>query len=164
MADIRKTQRSVTQKQVLRWLKGHFPGATVTPQKKRGKYDNRGPDGKLCRHRRTYCFEAIAFSHKTKSGRSKKWKNQADFWKAFSQAISRLNPESEWGVPDVSVILLPLQFSAGWRDRVDQLGKDVWMRIGRAFPKLEIWFLSKKECHEFSWSKAFNAFSKKKGE
>ena len=164
MAKCKNAQRSVSQKQVVKWFKQRFGEAKVPPQKKIAKKDNRGPDAKLCRNGKTYYFEAIAFSDTTKGGRSKRWKNQADFWKAFGQAISRLNPKSEWAVPNVTVILLPQQYVCGWRYRVSVLGERVWSRIGHAFPELEIWFISKEECHEFSWSNAFDASANKKGE
>jgi hypothetical protein len=163
MVDSKKPQRSVTQQQVLKWFDGRFPRKMQILPKRKGNNDNCGPDRTLKRNGKMYCFEAIAFSHRTASGRLKKWKNQADFWKAFSQAISRFNPQSEWDVPDVSVILLPWQFSVGWQERVDRLGKDIWMRIARAFPELEVWFISHTKYRRFSWSKASNAFPRKKG-
>jgi hypothetical protein len=155
--------RNVSQEQVLRWFDKRFPDNMQKALKSTGTRDNRGPDQILERNGKRYCFEAIAFSYRTASGKSKKWKNQADFWKAFGQAISRLNPECEWGVADVTVILLPWEFSVGWQDRVDRLGKDVWMRIGQAFPELKIWFISEEKCRKCSWSEAFRAFRRKKG-
>ena len=125
---------------------------------KKSRGDNRGPDRVLERNGKRYYLEAIGWTEKPRG------KNQSDFWKAFSQAIARLNKKSQWGQPDISVILLPFKFSNGWQDRVSQLGEEVWLRIGKAFPELEIWFVSNRKCYEFAWSRAFYAFQKKKEE
>ncbi len=116
--------------------------------------DNRGPDLILETNGLTYYIEAIAFNEK-------KGKNQSDFWKAYAQAISRLNRESNWGKPDKIVIAHPEEFKRGWKSRVEIHGKDVWCRIGNAFPELEIWFVKtdkpdKPDIH--SWNDAFSVF------
>lgn len=93
-----------------------------------------------------YYFEAIKFN------KNNKGKNQSDFWKAFSQAIARLNPSSEWGKPDKVAILLSSEWYLGWKQRIDTVGSCIWKRIGNAFPELEIWFVWPDRYKQFSWN------------
>jgi len=58
---------------------------------KKSRGDNRGPDRVLERNGKRYYLEAIGWTEKPRG------KNQSDFWKAFSQAIARLNKKSQWG-------------------------------------------------------------------
>ena len=106
-----------------------------------------------------YLIEAIAFSvrknkkeHYVGTG-----KNQSDFWKAFAQTISRLNTNSRYGKTDRVVIALPNKYLAGWNNRVEVYGKNIWFRIGKAFPELEIWFVSKKEIQKYKWNDGYFA-------
>lgn len=114
-------------------------------------HDNRGPDFIHCEDGKRYYIETIAFSE------SNRGKNQSDFWKAFAQAISRLNPSSHWGRPDHVVLALPGDFLPGWRQRVEIHGEDVWRRIGDAFPQLEIWFVSEGSILRCPWNEAYHA-------
>lgn len=113
--------------------------------------DNRGPDHiHISEDGKRYYFETIAFS--AGSG-----KNQSDFWKAFAQAISRLNLSSQWGHPDYVVLALPGDFLSGWKQRVAIHGEDVWQRIGNAFPQLQIWFVSEGSLLRKPWNDAYHA-------
>lgn len=117
--------------------------------------DDRGPDLILKKDGLTYYIEAIAFNEN-------KGKNQSDFWKAFAQAISRLNPKQNWGEAKKAnkiVIALPYRFKNGWESRVAIHGKDVWRRIGDAFPELQIWFVETDKLGKpksYSWNDAFS--------
>ncbi len=141
----------IKQENVIKIIREFFgENNCCLPQKSAS--DNRGPDLIIKTNGLTYYIEAIAFNEK-------KGKNQSDFWKAYAQAISRLNRESKWGKPDKIVIALPEEFKRGWKSRVDIHGKDVWCRIGNAFPELEIWFvktdkLDKPDIH--TWNDAFS--------
>lgn len=101
---------------------------------------------------RRYYFEAIALT-----GGKQKGKNQSDFWKAFDQAISRLNPNSIWGRADYVVVTLPTEFLTGWDQRMAVRGVEVWNRIGIAFPKLQIWFVGEEQILRYSWNDAYYA-------
>lgn len=111
--------------------------------------DNRGPDLKLSIDGLIYYIEAIQFNVTNKG------KNQSDFWKAFAQSLSRLNPASPWGKTDKVVVALPFRFEEGWKSRIDIHGKDVWYRIGNAFPELEIWFVAPCSIKRRTWNDAF---------
>jgi hypothetical protein len=145
-----KEMNTLKQEQVVEWIKAQEDGEIICVQKVSIR-DNRGPDLCLKAGGTIYYFEAIAFSDNNRG------KNQSDFWKAFSQAIARLNPESSWGIPEKVVIALPHRFKEGWRPRVSNLGKSVWLRIGNAFPELEIWFVSESMIEKYSWNAAFCA-------
>ena len=137
------------QEEVLRNLKDAL-GDEQTPHSKINSRDNRGPDHiHIDADGKRYYFEAIAFS---KPG----GKNQSDFWKAFAQAISRLNPGSIWGKPDYVAIALPSEYLDGWLQRVKNHGDYVWSRIGTAFPELQIWFVSKDGIQPYSWNDAYD--------
>lgn len=114
--------------------------------------DNRGPDHiHVSEDGQRYYFETIAFSEGNRG------KNQSDFWKAFAQAISRLNPSSPWGHPDYVVLALPGDFLPGWKQRVAVHGEEIWQRIGTAFPELQIWFVSEGCLLRRSWNDAYQA-------
>ena len=118
--------------------------------------NDQGPDHiHISKDGKRYYFEAIAFSIDREGHGT--GKNQSDFWKAFSQALSRLNPQSRWEPPDYTIIALPWDHLNGWRQRTAQLGEDVWRRIGDAFPQLEIWFVSETELLCKSWNEAYHA-------
>lgn len=136
------------QEEVIEWLKQQLECNIVNVNKK--AWDNRGPDLCLDIDGNVYYFEAIKFS------RTNKGKNQSDFWKAFSQAIARLNPSSEWGRPDKVVILLSNEWFSGWNQRVGNLGSSIWERIGTAFPELEIWFVWPNKCKKYTWNESSN--------
>ncbi|MCZ7404644.1 MAG: hypothetical protein O8C67_06895 [Candidatus Methanoperedens sp.] len=145
----------IKQENVIERIKEFF-GKNNCPLPQKSPSDNRRPDLILKKDGLTYYIEAIAFNEN-------KGKNQSDFWKAFAQAISRLNRDSIWESnrekPDKIVIALPEEFKRGWKSRVNIHGKDVWCRIGNAFPELEIWFVKtdkpdKPDIH--SWNDAFS--------
>ena len=137
----------VSQEKVINWIKAQESGIHITPKGKSPK-DNKGPDLCLEIDNLKYYFEAIAFS--VPGG-----KNQMDFWKAFSQAISRLNPDSKWGNPDKIIIALPYDYKKGWETRLRNYGRDIWYRIGKAFPELEIWFVSSNKIDKYPWNDSF---------
>jgi hypothetical protein len=58
-----------------------------------------------------------------------------DFCEVFFRAVSRLKD----GAKRI-VIALPAEFQRGMSQRVENYGK-AWIRIGRSFPELEIWFV-----------------------
>lgn len=118
-------------------------------EKRKNYVDNQGPDLIVNKDNKKYYIEAIGFKE-TGKGR-----NQSNFWKAFAQAISRLNPNSKWGKPDNIVIALPDRFKDGWSQRVKIHGKEIWQRIGGAFPELEIWFVGEYSIEYYSWNDAF---------
>jgi hypothetical protein len=146
---------TIRQEQVLAWIRSHLGvagEASIVASNGQLGPDWIWRDGLILYH-----FEAIAFSDRTATGTLKRGKNQADFWKAFSQAISRLNPASRWGSADRIVIAVPSEFLAGWSSRVGQIGRAVWDRIGLAFPELEVWFAAPTGLLRLSWSEAFDA-------
>ena len=146
---------TIRQEDVLTWIRCHLGAADETTALHNGQM---GPDWTWRDGHVRYHFEAIAFSDRTAAGTLKRGKNQADFWKAFSQAISRLNPKSRWGVADRVVIAVPSEFLAGWDSRVGQLGPAVWGRIGTAFPELQVWFASPPDrVSRLTWNDAFAA-------
>jgi len=145
---------TIRQEEVLAWIRTHLGVTGETVIVSNGRL---GPDWTWLSHQVQYHFEAIAFSDRTANGTPKRGKNQADFWKAFSQAISRLNPASQWGVAHRVVIAVPWEFLAGWNSRVGQIGPAVWVRIGHAFPELEVWFASPTRLRQLSWNEAFEA-------
>ncbi len=120
---------------------------------KQRKNGDTGPDHiHISLDGKRYYFEAIAFS-----GGKQKGKNQSDFWKAFAQAISRLNPNSTWGRADYVVIALPYEFLKGWKQRMAVHGLEIWNRIGIGFPELLIWFVDGKQIQSYSWNDAYHA-------
>jgi hypothetical protein len=138
---------AVKQEKVIEWIIQQIGQDSVIPNN--NLRDNRGPDLKLSINGLTYYFEAIQFNVTNKG------KNQSDFWKAFAQSLSRLNPASPWRKTNIVVIALPYKFEEGWKSRVDIHGKDVWHRIGDAFPELEIWFVSPSSIKRYTWNEAF---------
>ena len=135
-----------TQEEVITWIIKCVGNEYCLPQEHSS--DNRGTDLKLNLHGSLYYIEAIAFNKKNRG------KNQSDFWKAFAQAISRLNNQNSHK-PDKIVIALPYDFRKGWISRINIHGKDIWCRIGNAFPELEIWFVSDDKLEPYSWNNAF---------
>ena len=122
------------------------------------KIGSQGPDLIIKDVRLKYYVETIAFSvRKNKRGNVVgTGKNQSDFWKAFAQAVSRLNPDSKWGKADRIVVALPMEYRNGWDARTMIYGEDIWKRIGTIFPELQIWFVSKKKIIELSWNDSYN--------
>jgi hypothetical protein len=118
---------------------------------------NRDPDRIYESGRKKYFIEAIAFSDKSSGGQSKRGKNQSDYWKAFSPAVSRLNAESQWGQLTDVVILMRMRYLQGWVDRTNCLGKSVWQRIGKLFPNLQVWLVSKSDLLTFTWNESLSA-------
>lgn len=146
---------TIRQELVLNWIRSHL---RVTDETNLVVSNGQlGPDWTWSDGAARYHVEAIAFSDRTATGTLKRGKNQADFWKAFSQAISRLNPASPWGQADRVVIAVPWEFLAGWQSRVGQIGSAVWRRIGVAFPELEVWFASPTRLLRLTWNEAFDA-------
>jgi hypothetical protein len=58
-----------------------------------------------------------------------------DFYEAFFRCISRLRLGAEH-----IVLACPCHFRDGLRERVRNLG-NAWLRLGTAFPELELWFV-----------------------
>ena len=140
---------NVSQENVLNWLSNHLSSTSVKCTIPSG-VDNRGPDMVIeYSNGFIYHVESISFTY------SNRGKKQSDFWKAFAQAISRLNPASQWGHPNKVVIALPYEFRNGWAARTRVHGKEVWDRIGNAFHELEIWFVSEDKLEPYSWNDAY---------
>jgi len=137
----------VYQEDVIKWIKEQIHFEEVCGEAN----GNTGPDLILQINNEKIYFEAIAYTKKPKG------KNQSDFWKAFSQAISRLNPNSIYGKPDYIVLALPMNFWRGWRERTRILGKGVWKSIGDTFPQLCIWFVGNEEIKQFAWNESYDA-------
>lgn len=71
-----------------------------------------------------------------------------DFYEAFFRAASRSGPE----MPRLA-LALPLRFEAGLPRRARALGH-AWIRIGQAFPELEIWLVdvAGRDLRETRWA------------
>lgn len=71
-----------------------------------------------------------------------------DFFQAFFQAVSRLNDGAVR-----CVMAMPHHFETGLPRRVKQHRK-AWIRIGEAFPELEIWLINieEKSYVKYSWT------------
>jgi len=52
---------------------------------------------------------------------------------------------------------MPIEFLAGWNQRVAVHGVEVWNRIGEAFPELQIWFSGDERILRYSWNDAYYA-------
>ena len=138
----------VHQEAVIKWIKNQVHYDII--HKEASQNGDTGPDLVLGIDGKLVFFEAIAYTEKPKG------KNQSDFWKAFAQAISRLNPNSEHGKPDSIVLALPIKFWTGWKERTEIHGNDVWKTIGNAFPMLYIWFVGENEIKQFTWNDSYD--------
>lgn len=79
-----------------------------------------------------------------------------DFYEVFWRTISRLEVVQEWlGEHGAStfrlVIALPHLFLRGMAQRQAQY-EEGWRRIAKAFPELEIWYISESEVQQQPWS------------
>lgn len=92
-----------------------------------------GVDLIATRGRDDHFIEVIGFKEQAPA-RSK------DFYEVFFRAASRIKD----GAKSI-VIALPERFARGLERRAAQYG-EAWMRIGRAFPELEIWLVDCENC------------------
>ena len=100
-------------------------GYNLSPPKAHGQT---GVDILASRGEETIHIEVIGFK-KSPPARSK------DFYEVFFRTISRIGSGAKH-----SVIALPRRFEQGLPARAGQYGRS-WLRIGHAFPELEIWLV-----------------------
>ena len=79
----------------------------------------------------TYHIEVIGYK-RSSPARSR------DFYEAFFRCLSRLKIGA-----DKVVLACPFSFSLGLEQRVKNIG-DAWLRLGKCFPELELWFVDPK--------------------
>ena len=70
-----------------------------------------------------------------------------DFYQVFFRAISRIDKFENAKI----VIALCSNFQRGMKQRTDQYGSS-WIKIGNAFPEIEVWFVKDEEINASSWN------------
>ncbi len=118
----------------------------LTPKRGMGEL---GVDIIATKGEKSYYIECIGYN-KSNPIRSK------EFFEVFFRAISRLNQNA-----DSIVIALPNLFRKGISQRIKQYYVG-WVRIGEAFPELEIWFVDEKDVEMLKWNEVFNQYKPNK--
>ena len=139
------------QEMVIKWIVNQLEKTDlyIKTDEDKNENDNTGVDLIITdSNNAQYYIEAISFSvnkHGYGTG-----KNQSDFWKAYSQACSRLQRN---GVVEYAIVALPIDYLRGWAIRTKKFNKSVWLEM--APKELYIWFVSESEIIKLSWSECY---------